>query len=81
MSTPVMIFKIVDLPEPFVPIIPTVSPFYLERQPLKGIEITMIIFMGNTHRFLQPVNRLIIQPVDLCYILNADGIFLSLFIY
>ena len=27
-STPVMIFKMVDLPEPFVPIIPTVSPFF-----------------------------------------------------
>ena len=27
-STPVIIFKMVDLPEPFVPMIPTVSPFF-----------------------------------------------------
>ena len=27
-STPVIIFKIVDLPEPLVPIMPTVSPFF-----------------------------------------------------
>ena len=28
LRTPVMIFKMVDFPEPFVPMIPTVSPRY-----------------------------------------------------
>ena len=31
LSTPVMIFRIVDLPEPFVPMMPTVSPRRIVR--------------------------------------------------
>ena len=30
--TPVMIFKMVDLPEPLVPMIPTVSPFLTRKE-------------------------------------------------
>ena len=38
-STPVMIFKIVDLPEPLVPMMPTVSAFlHFKRKVIQSIK-------------------------------------------
>ena len=43
---------------------------------IQGIEIPVIVFMGRADRFLEPVNGLVIQPVDLGHVPDADGIFL-----
>ena len=32
LSTPVIIFSMVDFPEPFVPMMPTVSPFFTSKE-------------------------------------------------
>ena len=34
LRTPVMIFRIVDFPEPLVPMMPTVSPFFTSKESL-----------------------------------------------
>ena len=47
-STPVIILSMVDLPEPFVPIIPTVSPFFTERLTLLSARCSLNFFFPES---------------------------------
>jgi hypothetical protein len=73
LRTPVIILRIVDFPEPFVPMMPTVSPLYIVISTLIESPVDRVqAFMSKPKRLTKPIRISVVELILLNKILDLD---------